>query len=272
MKKVIYLSLILAVALIGCKKEISKFSDDNTVIQTVLGKANATIINTFYGPQVQLGNGQVRTFVSISHDGIPQELGLKMTSSVFDNLPVTMSDISLPFHHKAKEFTPYDHIFFGWMPSGHPSAVFSVPHFDMHFYMLSTEEQMAIPAPTPANASLFSAPPAGYMPDDYTVPFAAIPMMGRHWIDRTSTIFSPGAIFTHEFMYGTFNRKVAFLEPMIAKAFLLAIQSGANAEVHQTIKQPTIFDPTGTYYPTQYNIYSDSKGNIYISLDQFVLR
>lgn len=271
MKKFMYLPFIAALSFFSCKKEVDSISEMDASDQAK-SQANASFVNTFYGPQVQMGNGKVRSFVRINHNDVPQELGLIMSGSSFENLPAMMSDAVLPLHPKAKEVTPYDHIFFGWMPDGHPPAVFSQPHFDVHFYMIPEAERMMIPAPTPSNMNLFAAPPAGYLPADYTTPFAIIPMMGRHWLDATSNILSPGAVFTHEFIYGTFNQKVAFLEPMIAKSFLMAIESGTAVAVHQAIKQPSLFDPSGKYYPTRYNIYTDGKGNVYISVDQFVLR
>ena len=126
---------------------------------------------------------------------------------------------------------------------------------------------MAIPAPTPTNAALFAAPPAGYLPADYVIPGPAVPQMGKHWLDRTSPTLPPTlAPFSHEWIYGTYDGRVTYYEPMITRAFLLS-----GTEVHRAIKQPLIFDPTGTYYPTRYNIYTDAKdGKIYVSLDNFL--
>ena len=135
--------------------------------------------------------------------------------------------------------------------------------------MLTEEEQMTIPSLTSTNAALFSAPPAGYLPADYTTPGPAVAKMGKHWLDKTSPVLPPTkALFTHEMVYGTYNGKLAFIEPMITRAFLLT-----GTEVHKAIKQPAIFDPSGTYYPTRYNIYTDPvTQKIYISVDAFVWR
>ena len=232
----------------------------------------ANFENTFYGPEVQLGDGKVRTFVTITHDDVPLEMGLEITEGLFQNLPDVYTDMHIPLHPKATEVSPYHHLEMDWMPNGHPPAYFQYPHFDIHFYMLTEEEQMAIPAPNPSNTSLastaaFGKPSPGILPTDYTVASAAVPMMGRHWLDKFADVLS-GATFTHQFIYGTFDNKVAFLEPMVTRAFLMS-----GAEVHKAIKQPIVYNPAGTYYPTRYNIYHDeSKGKTYVSLDQFVLR
>ncbi|MEJ7831211.1 MAG: DUF5602 domain-containing protein [Segetibacter sp.] len=235
---------------------------------------NTSHQHIYFGQQTALGTGTVQTFASISHEGVPEEIGLTLSNNVFTSLPANISDYMLELPERAQQVTPFKHVSFSWLPAGHPPAVFSVPHFDTHFYILSHAEQMLIPAPDATNQTLFAAPPDGYLPEDYTVPFAAVPMMGRHWIDKTSPVQPVNSTepFMQEFMWGTYNRKVAFLEPMIAKAFIDALKSGTVTEVHKTIKQPRLFDQTGTYQPTRYNIYKDAEGNVIFSLDKFVLR
>jgi hypothetical protein len=182
-----------------------------------------------------------------------------MTDDVLQNLPSEYTDLTVRLHQKASEVTPYDHIAIDWMPNGHPPAYFQLSHFDIHFYMMPVEDQMMIPAPTASNTSLsstsaFGRPSPGILPADYTVASAAVPMMGRHWLDKNASVLPPtNATFTYQFIYGTFDNKVVFLEPMVTRAFL--------------------FKPTGTFYPTRYNIFTDSDTRkIYISLDQFVWR
>ena len=49
--------------------------------------------------------------------------------------------------------------------------------------------------------------------------------------------------------------KVNFLEPMATLAFL-----SSGATVHKAIRQPQLFDPMNTYYPTRYNIWKNELG------------
>jgi hypothetical protein len=254
----------------GCQKDLVEPKNNEEI--TVASSKQSDFVNTFYGPEVHLGDGKVRSFIIITHEDVPQEIGIEITEGLFQNLPIVYTDMHIPVHHKATEVTAYDHIEMDWMPNGHPPAYFQLPHFDLHFYMLTEEEQMMIPAPTATNTLLTSTaaygrPSPGVLPVDYTVASAAVPMMGRHWLDKFADVLS-GASFTHQLIYGTFDNEVVFLEPMVTRAFLLS-----GTEVHKAIKQPTTFDPTGTYYPTRYNIYRDENtGKTFVTLDQFVLR
>lgn len=257
----------------GCQKEVNRPNQNDEEIAVASGR-QSDFINTFYGPEIHLGDGKVRSFVTISHEDVPREIGIEITKGFFQNLPTVYTDMHVPLHHKATEVTPYDHLEMDWMPNGHPPAYFQRPHFDIHFYMLPEEEQATIPAANATNTSLastaaFGRPSPGVLPADYTVASAAIAMMGRHWLDKFADVLPPfNQTFTHQFIYGTFDNKVVFLEPMVTREFLLS-----GTDVHKTIKQPTTFDPRGTYYPTRYNIYTDENTEkTYVTLDQFVLR
>ncbi|MEJ7912434.1 MAG: hypothetical protein WKF70_04720 [Chitinophagaceae bacterium] len=43
--------------------------------------------NTFYGPQVQMGNGKARSFTTITHSGVPKELGMEITKGALSGFP-----------------------------------------------------------------------------------------------------------------------------------------------------------------------------------------
>jgi hypothetical protein len=88
--------------------------------------------------------------------------------------------------------------------------------------------------------------------------------MGVHWLDFTSPELS-GAQFTQTFIYGSYDGKVTFYEPMITEAFILA-----NSGFVRTIPQPAKVQVTG-YYPTKMRIEKIS-GITNIILEGFVLR
>lgn len=226
--------------------------------------------NTFYGPEVQMGNGHLRSWINISRDnGKPTAIGIEFTDKSFYNLPTdhlnfAANTFALKLHQKAKAVTPFDHITINWEPEGHePPGIYDVPHFDMHFYKISTEEQLAIgPIPGPV-------PPAGYLPASYVIQGATVPQMGTHWLNPASPELPPTKKpFTHTFIYGTANGKVIFLEPMITRLFLMA-----GDAVTKSIPQPMYFSPNGTNYPTNYKIWknADNKRH-YVALTDFVLR
>jgi hypothetical protein len=261
----------LSAFLFSCQKDITS-KESAATNQTALAKGGvqAAKINTFKGPEVQIGNGMMRSFITITHSGVPQEIGLEMTAGALEGLPTEgENSYIVPLHPKAQEVTPFDHLGIGWNPFGHPPpGIYSVPHFDFHFYEISVAEQMAIPEYTTETAPLFNNyPPAGYIPAGYVHAPDGVAKMGMHWLDVLSPEFH-GQTFTKTFVYGSYDGAVTFYEPMITKAYIEATASSTTP-----IRQPQYFSPTGTYYPTQYNVYTDAAtGKHYVSLSGFVWR
>lgn len=230
--------------------------------------------NTFYGPAVHYGEGYVRSWVNISHDDTPLAIGLEFTESALTQHPGEGEETHahhalLKLHQKAKELMPFDHLTMGFMPAGHPPpGIYSVPHFDLHFYKMPLEQRMVIPEFADAPNLFNNLPPAGYIPSGYfRAPNEGIAQMGTHFIDLLSPELN-GQPFTHTFIYGSYDGKVTFLEPMVTLAFF---QSGAT--VQKVIRQPQYFDPVNTYYPTCYNIWkNEANSRHYVALDQMVWR
>lgn len=227
-------------------------------------------LNIFKGPEVQLGEGKARSFVSVDEEGFPIEIGLVMRKEVLDNLsilPPSSVATVLPFHHKATELTPFEHIGINWQPTGH-GPVFYVPHFDIHFYMISNEERLAIPEYSETTDPLFNLyPPEGYMPADY-INFpgegGVYPEMGKHWVPADFLSYVP---LTHIVVLGTYNGEFVFQEPMVSVDYLLS-----NPDFSGDYSQPLYFQES-TNYPTKYNVYVDPKTqDIYITLSDFVAR
>ncbi|HEX6847728.1 MAG TPA: hypothetical protein VF144_12160 [Chitinophagaceae bacterium] len=243
--------------------------------QTTTGARNAEVeYNTFYGPAVKYGEGHVRSWTNITHDDQPLAIGIEFTHGALTQHPEQGEETHahhalLKLHQKAKELMPFDHITMGFMMVGHPPpGIYSVPHFDLHFYKMPLEQRLAIPEFTVAPNLFNNLPPAGYIPSGYfRAPNEGIAQMGTHFIDLLSPEFQ-GQPFTHTFIFGSYDGKVTFLEPMVTQAFF---QSGATA--HKDIRQPQSFDPINTYYPTRYNIWKNENSNRhYVALDQMVLR
>jgi hypothetical protein len=274
---------------ISCKKADIKSSTPQ--IESFAADDNATIVvpaaagvadrqrgasekcNTFYGPQVKMGNGHVRTWVNITHGGKPMAIGVEMTDGALANLPQDPTDFAaatfaLTLHQKAKAVTPFDHAVIDWNVHGHePPGIYDQPHFDFHFYKISTATQMAIP-PYGVDPSGFDMLlPAGYMPPIYVRIPGGVPQMGAHWFDPSSPEWQ-GQLFTNTFIYGTYGGHVIFEEPMIT---LATLQSGNT--IQKDIPQPQYYDPTHTYYPTAYSIWQNpANGRHYVSLNNMMWR
>lgn len=218
--------------------------------------------NIYHGPQVQVGAGHARSWISINHHGVPTEIGIEMTASAIKELPHNTTVYVLPLHQKALDKTAFEHLTIDWNPHGHPPAsIFTVPHFDFHFYTITNAERLAIPPYPQAMAAFDNLPPDGYIPAGYVADPGGVPQMGKHWTDRS---VAPGT-FTKTIIYGSYNGKVNFVEPMIT---LDAIQKGDPFSL--AYAQPALF-AEHTYYPTKYNFYV-KEGKYYVSLSDFVWR
>jgi hypothetical protein len=261
----------LSTLMFSCEKDFSGKQMKSTTLQPAGKGMQDKKVNTFKGPQVHIGNGMMCSFIIISHTGVPQEIGVEMTGESLQGLPASEGEYSfiVPLHKKATQVTPFDHLEVGWNPYGHPPpGIYSLPHFDFHFYKISLAQQMAIPPYSPQTASLFdNYPPEGYIPANYIAAPEGVPQMGKHWLDLLSGEFN-GQTFTKTFVYGTYNGAVTFYEPMVTKAY---IETGVSNTTD--IRQPQYFSPTNTYYPSKYNIYTDAAtGKHYISLSGFEWR
>ncbi len=262
------LLLFSAVALFSCKKEISEQPVALQGINAELSAAKpAEKLNTFYGPQTQIGDGKARSFIIMSHEGVPAEMGIEITSDAFSGLPLEgHMPYQLPLHQKAMDATPFDHIVINWNPNGHePDFLFGVPHFDFHFYTISKEAQTAIPPYTPG--SLHDLLPAHqYWPVNYMPGPGGEIQMGKHWADIVHPVI-PGN-FTHTMIYGSYNGAMIFVEPMITMRYLKSL----SQKVSVPYFQPEVYMEAHTWYPTVYNMYTnEDKSKYYITLSNFVL-
>jgi hypothetical protein len=212
------------------------------------------------GPVVTVGNGTARTVVMERNNAIVS-IGIRLTDDALTGLPSTMPmtewALSLPAGITA---VPWDHMTLDWNPQGHPPPmVYTVPHFDFHFYMISPTDQMAITG-GPDTTTV----PAANIPTDYASEVESVPMMGVHWADTLASEYH-GQPFDHTFIYGFHQGQMIFVEPMVTEAFL---QSGADFS--GTVKQPAAFQRTGAY-PMSYSITHDAKTQtVTISLDSLM--
>ncbi len=214
---------------------------------------------TTYGDSASLGNGTIKAWVKTDVSNNPQSIGLTLTEGVLTNLPETgsMTHLNLP---KNASDTLFNHILFDWNPMGHPPiGIYTLPHFDLHFYIISKEEREAIPG----GPDLIKVEPR-FVPPDYVGDPSGVPQMGTHWTDTTASEFH-GNVFDKTFIYGYAKGKFSFHEPMFTTAYL-----ETHPHFSESIKQPAEFQKEG-YYPTTYKIDYDSLNHIYnIEITDFV--
>ncbi|MBO0930166.1 DUF5602 domain-containing protein [Fibrella aquatilis] len=221
-----------------------------------------------YGTPVNMGAGTATSWASLDAQGNPLSIGFTLTKTAFDNLPATMpgTDFMLALPTEATTKTPFQHIMINWNPQGHePDKIYTVPHFDFHFYIQPMAEVMAIPPYPQAPTKFDKLPAATFLHADFVKGPGGVPGMGAHWSDVTSPEFK-GQPFTETFVYGSYDGKVTFWEQMVALSYLKTSPS-----MEKAIKLPAKYEKPG-YYPTRYSIKTNSDGSQEVALDGFTLR
>lgn len=252
-----------------------------------------------YGAPVALGNGQARTYVVLDQkqQGRPIELGVALTASALDGLPAPMN---MPpgdghAHVDSHEYilpmpqqngTPFKFVELNWNPVGHEiPGIYTIPHFDFHFYTITKEQRDQI---TPADAQFQqkadNLPAAALVPQFYSTmtppgaPTPAVPKMGVHWIDVRSPEIQAllgkpelAKPFTTTFIYGSWNGKFTFVEPMVTRDFILGRRTATTAAQRDSVISLPMgaqASPAGVY-PAAYRIAWDAEANEYrIALTQ----
>jgi hypothetical protein len=213
-------------------------------------RAAATVL----GEAQPVGNGTARSWVALGEDGKAIAIGVTLTEAALTGLPPALTpgliwtEFLLPLPPEAS-VTGFNHIGLNWNPKGHdPEGVYKVPHFDFHFYMISPAERERITARGDDVERCRKPMPAEFIPAGYIqAPGAEEPGMGTHWVEPGSHEFH-GKAFTHTFIYGSYDGRMIFAEPMITKAFL-----ETKPDITVPVKVAAKYQKPG-YYPTQYSI------------------
>ncbi len=248
-----------------------------------------------YGKPVKVGNGTVRTYVVIDqkNGGRPLEVGVAMSEKAMDGLPAAAAagagheDMAMTMHMylldmPARNATPYRFVQFDWNPAGHePEGIYTLPHFDFHFYTVDRAVRSSIVPSDP----LYAAKAANFPAQEFRAPFYAIaappqvppaalavPEMGLHWSDMRSpelqgAIGNPDGFrpFTKTFIHGSWDGQFIFEEPMITRDYMLAKRHATSASERDEIipiPVPAQRQVDG-YYPSAYRITYDAKAKEY---------
>jgi hypothetical protein len=230
-------------------------------------------VTTFNGEAKPVGAGTARAWVNIGQDGKPTAVGVTMSETALLGLPASLTpgliwtEFLLPLPPEAAA-TGFDHIGLNWNPKGHdPEGVYKVPHFDFHFYLINPSERGRITARGEDVEKCRKALPAEFVPEGYVpAPGSEEPGMGLHWVEPGSHEFH-GKAFTQTFIYGSYDGRLIFLEPMITKAFL-----ETKPDLTIPVKLPSKYQKPG-YYPTRYGIkYNPETRQYTVSVDGLTLR
>lgn len=254
-----------------------------------------------YGDKRSLGGGYFRSYVQLKPDGTPWGIGLEFPKPTLTDLPtirhdgISCFDINgngtlemdggpgikpecangheLALDLPAKEAVqPFKFALVNWQPFGHgPAGIYNVGHFDFHFYSQSYVDRNLIrvgPCAIVTNCDDVDTArkpvPAIYMHPDFVDQGAVATRMGNHLLDMTAPEYH-GVPFTEAFVWGVYDGKVTFWEPVVSKAYL---ETGPS--MCSNIKQPLAYQESG-HYPTKYCIrYRAERQDYTVSLEGFV--
>jgi len=282
MNKNFFAVIGLLSVLSSCQKEGMMHAHDmgnSAAVVSGMETERSSSGTTYYGNKIRLGMGQIRTYVNLNPQGKPVDVGIEFSESAINTVDMPMKHTGmhdmtydLRFHPNATKDLPYDHVSLDWAIMGHgPEGVYDVPHFDVHFYMISSLQQMDIitdrPYPMGPDALAFRGPstvPMSYFPGPF------VEMMGTHWIHKGEfiSLITGRDSFKHTFIYGTLEDELIFLEPMVT---LETLRSRQNILVD--IEQPGQYPIPNRYYANQYGISFNAKTKMHrVSLMGHLLR
>ncbi|WP_412069470.1 DUF5602 domain-containing protein [Rubrivirga sp. IMCC43871] len=232
------------------------------------------------GDRAAFGGAEARAWVRTADgtdQGTPEAVGVTFDAGALDRLLADHTPSDDPMHGMFElaldlpdvPDLPFNHVALDWNPAGHePPGLFDRPHVDVHFYLLSPDERDAIsPADPEWEAKLAAAPADGAVPTGYVPTPGGVPRMGAHWIDTADPTYAPGGSFSEVLIYGFYDGRMAFVEPMLTQAFV-----ASHAPVDEPLALPEVY-PSPGYYPTRYTATYDAERDEYtVALAGFVQR
>jgi hypothetical protein len=257
---------------------------------------------TLHGPTVPVGNGTATMFVELGAKGEPRTLGIALTEGALTGLATRMNTTSRCFDkNQDGEIThgeclgdyqvelslpaeagnlglPVRWATLNWNPEGHPRPappVWGWAHFDFHFFLAQPELVQGIRT-GPCGEFIHcedsvraSTPlPARHAPPQYIDVGAAVAAMGNHLIDARDPEIADSTLgFSSTFIYGAYDGRLIFLEPMVSHAFLSSRPNRCTP-----IRAPEAYAVAG-YYPTTYCLRHDPSSAMYrVTLEGLVYR
>jgi hypothetical protein len=257
---------------------------------------------TLRGPAVAVGAGTARLFVDRGPNGEPRVLGIELTEAAMTGLAARMNTTSRCFDKNADGHVahgeclgdyqstltmpegatelglPFRWATVNWNPEGHlPPAppVWSAAHFDFHFFLAEPGTIQGIRTGPCAEfihcddfARASKPLPEGFVPEDYIDVGAAVAAMGNHLVDaHDPELADPTLGFSRTFIYGSYDGRLIFLEPMVSHAFL-----ASRPQQCTPLRTPKAYAATG-YYPTSYCVTYDATAATYrVTLEGLVYR
>ena len=229
-------------------------------------------IQTIEGDCGSVYDGEVCTWAALSGDQVV-EFGATVPIRAIESAPLDLEMVFppkpvavIPLPEEVAEATGFIHLTIDWEPHGHPPALFAVPHFDFHFY---TVDPAVVAAVDCSDVSKPAQLPESHALPDITIPGLGelvglcVPGMGMHSMPAHE--IDQAEPFDASMLVGYYGGDVIFVEPMIARAKLLAAE-GFTMEV------PTVTTArTDVRWPSHFEaVYDESTQAYRFTLSGFV--
>lgn len=215
-------------------------TSDQTASSTGSDAGSSSSVTDSGGPTATLFGEPVSSYVRET-GGTPTAVGVIIPIAAIENAPDDgpfQDDLVLDMPELARQKTMLSQLRVNWLAHGHGPTPYGDPHFDMHFYRGTSAEIDAI------DCQDHTAFPAEILTDDHQLPGTCVSSMGYHAWPSADAL--PGAVFTASLILGYYAQQMVFIEPMIARATLLARQ-----DFELAISQPMATGGPPTLYPTR---------------------
>lgn len=237
--------------------------------------------DTEWGETMQVGAGEVTTFVSTASSEDDTFVGAEFTPGILDGVGAEHVKFLVDFPGSGD--IPFSWLGLDWEPGGHyPGDTYAIPHYDWHFYFAPKELVADIPSvalPPGEAEQLYTYPiPDDQVPTDYFRTNYVFGYMGEHFYDETAPEYD-GGTFGNTFVYGHWDGELIFQEPMITVPYFEQLRStdepelaqleGVDREDHRALAMPDRF-PTAGEYPTEYTVrYHEGRDAFTVTLHAF---
>ena len=227
--------------------------------------AEAPSGRTYEGAPVSVGHGTASVIVRCDAADMPVSVAVMLSEDALTGLPATLNsetregswEYALPMPTQGPK-TGYSQVVIDWNPQGHPPPhVYTVPHFDFHFYVAKPDEVQQVSFKGPDDAATkvtdLQLVPKGYR----VIPESAINRMGVHAVDLGAPEFH-GKPFAATFIYGYYKGRLTFVEPMTTLAFLQT-----RPDFAQPVNTPEHYSKAA-YYPSSYEVRYDAPRRAFL--------
>jgi hypothetical protein len=215
---------------------------------------------TVQGECADVFSGSICTWATLDVTGSVIEFGATVPLAVAERAPHEMEMAWPPLANAVVKMptevalaTGVDHLTVYWEPHGHPPGAYLTPHFDFHFYNISSLARAAIdctdetkPAALPAEYGMvdLEIEPLGMLVG------LCVPEMGMHAL--LASELQSDQLFDGTMVIGFYQGSPIFFEPMIARDMLMRRQSF-------DLPMPAVSGlPPGVSYPKRFRAEYDA--------------